>query len=96
MPARNGGTTPGFLRAMASETDQDPAEWPYNTKSAMARWRASLGDIHTMIVTMDLSPPNCAMLSWTQASASSWSRRPRLLFGAEISGAVGKPKTFVR
>jgi hypothetical protein len=32
MPARNGGVTPGFRRVMASETDQDPAEWPCNTK----------------------------------------------------------------
>ena len=32
MPARNGVATPGFRRLMASETDHDPAEWPYNAK----------------------------------------------------------------
>jgi len=32
MPAWNGGATPGFWRAMAIETEKDPAEWPCNTK----------------------------------------------------------------
>jgi hypothetical protein len=46
MPARNGGVTPGSRRVMASETDQDPADWPCNNKVSYGVMRASLGD-HT-------------------------------------------------
>jgi hypothetical protein len=33
MPARNGGVTLGFRRAIASEMDSDPADWPCNNVS---------------------------------------------------------------
>src|SRR6266852_5063496 len=56
MPARNGGTTSGSLRAMAKVTDQDPADCPCNTK--VSDEAQLLRTIRTMSVTMLLSPPN--------------------------------------
>jgi hypothetical protein len=68
MAARNGGMMLEFRRVMASEMASAPAEWPCQRKN---RCFASRSEEHTMIVTLLLSPPNWAMLSCTQASASS-------------------------
>src|SRR5712691_622629 len=72
MPARNGAANVEFRRVMASDTDEDPAEWPCQRESWFCMSVCISRDkARTISATFLLSLPNLAMLSCTQASASS-------------------------
>ena len=43
IPARKGGVQVEFRRAMASETDLDPADWPFHSTSQLGQ-----GSVHLM------------------------------------------------